>query len=96
MIVEISAVPIGVGKSLSRFVAEVIKLIERRGIRYQLNPMGTILEVNDFRELCDLLEEIDSKLYELGSERNYYVIKIDGAKKRMDDKVKSVIEKLEG
>ncbi len=94
MIVEISAVPIGVGTSLSRFVAEVIKIIEKKGLKHQLNPMGTVLEIDDFDELCELLKEIDTRLHELGSARNYYVVKIDSARKKMDDKVKSVLEKL--
>lgn len=94
MIVEISAVPVGVGQSLSRYVAEVIRILEKRNLKFQLNPMGTVIEIESFSDLGDLLNEIDSKLYELGSSRNYYVIKIDSAKKKMEEKLSSVIEKL--
>jgi uncharacterized protein (TIGR00106 family) len=94
MIVEISAVPVGVGQSVSRYVAEVIRILEKRNLKFQLNPMGTVIEIESFSDLGDLLNEIDSKLYELGSSRNYYVIKIDSAKKKMEEKLSSVIEKL--
>lgn len=94
MIVEISAVPIGVGESLSTYVAEVLKIIKQKGLKHQLTSMGTIVELNDFDELCSLLKEFDKRLTELGSRRNYYVIKIDSKKTTMEDKVKSVIDKI--
>ena len=96
MIVEISAVPIGVGTSLSKYIAKVIEVLEKRGLKFELNPMGTVVEVNSFSELCGLLEEIDRTLLDLGSERNYYVIKVDKKKSggSMEQKVRSVMEKL--
>ena len=94
MIVEISAVPIGVGESLSMYIAEVLKIIKQKGLRYQLTSMGTIIELNDFDELCNLLKEFDKKLTELGSKRNYNVIKIDSKKTTMENKVKSVLDKI--
>ncbi len=93
MIVEISAVPLGF-RSLSKFVAEVIKVIEESGLRYELNPMGTVVEVDSFSQLSELLERIDAKLMEFGSDRNYYVIKIDTKSGKMEEKVRSVVEKL--
>ncbi len=93
MIVEISAVPLGF-RSLSKFVAEVIKVIEKSGLRYELNPMGTVVEVDSFSQLSELLEKIDAKLMEFGSGRNYYVIKIDTKSGKMEEKVRSVVEKL--
>ncbi|MDI9646049.1 MAG: MTH1187 family thiamine-binding protein [Archaeoglobales archaeon] len=93
MIVELSAVPLGY-TSLSKFVAEVLKLIEQCGIKYSLNPMGTVVEVKSFQELSEILEKIDKKLKELGSTRNYYVLKIDTKEVEMEKKVKSVVEKM--
>ncbi len=96
MIVEISVVPIGVGESLSKYVAEVLKILEERGLKYQLTPMGTIVELEEFDELCRLLKDFDSKLFEMGSKRNYYVLKIDNRIKgsSMEYKIKSVLEKM--
>lgn len=58
--------------------------------------MGTILELSSFSELCEILEEINKRLFSLGSPRNYFVLKIDVRKKggKIEDKVRSVLEKI--
>lgn len=96
MIVEISVVPIGVGESLSKFVAEVIKIIEDSGYKYQLTPMGTIVEIENFEELGRLLDRINEDLVIKGVPRIYTVIKADHRVKAtsMEHKVESVMEKL--
>ncbi len=96
MIVELSAVPIGVGESLSKYVAKVLEVIKEYGVKHELHPMGTVMELESFDQLSKLLQEIDRVLFEEGSPRNYFVIKIDHRAKggRMEDKVRSVVEKL--
>ena len=96
MIVEISAVPIGVGESLSGYVARVIEVLRVEGVNYSLGPMGTSFEVESFERLAEILEKIDRTLLEAGSPRNYYVIKIDNRVKggRMADKVEAVERRL--
>ncbi len=96
MIVELSVVPIGVGESLSFYIAKVLEIIKKSGVKYDLNPMGTVFEVEGFSELTKILEKIDEAMIKLGSGRNYYVVKIDRRvrKSSMEQKVKSVIEKL--
>jgi len=44
MIAEFSIIPIGAGVSTSAEVAKVIKLIDESGLKYKLNPMGTVVE----------------------------------------------------
>ena len=44
MILEFSIVPIGKGESISAEVAAVIEEVERSGVEYRLNPMGTVVE----------------------------------------------------
>ncbi len=96
MIVEISVVPIGVGESLSKYVAEVVKVFKKRGVKHEVTAMGTIFEVDSFSELCEILNEVNEKLFSLNSPRNYFVLKIDVRKKRssMEEKVKSVLDKI--
>ncbi len=98
MIVELSVVPIGVGESLSSYVAKVLEVIKDSGVKYELNPMGTVFEVDSFTELAEILEKIDEVLISSGSRRNYYVVKVDRRLGRgsMEQKVKSVMEKLSG
>ena len=58
MIVEISFVPIGVGTSLSQYIAKVINHIDESGLKYQLTPMGTIIEADWEEYLVSLIIRI--------------------------------------
>jgi len=96
VIVEFVIVPLG-EKSLSRYVAEVIKLLEKKGVKYQLTPMATIIETKTVREAFDIIEEAHELMFNLGAERVSTTIRIDDKRDRerhMEDKVKSVLEKV--
>ena len=96
MIVEISFVPIGVGTSLSRYIAVVIKNIEKSGLKYQLTPMGTIVE-GEWNEISKLIDYSHNLIFEMGIERIITNIKIDyrlDKKYSMQDKVDSVKKKM--
>ncbi|KYC45793.1 MAG: hypothetical protein APG12_00773 [Candidatus Methanofastidiosum methylothiophilum] len=96
MIVEISFVPIGVGTSLSKYIANVIKNIEKSGLKYQLTPMGTIVE-GEWGEISDLIDYSHNLIFEMGIERIITNIKIDyrlDKKYSMQDKLESVRKKM--
>ena len=98
MIVEISFVPIGVGTSLSRYIAKVIKNIEKSGLKYQLTPMGTIVE-GEWNEISNLIDYSHNLIFEMGIERIITNIKIDyrlDKKSSMQDKIDSVKKKMVG
>ncbi len=44
VLLEFAMAPHGQGESLSAHVARILDVIDRSGVRYQLTPMGTILE----------------------------------------------------
>ncbi|WP_457590991.1 MTH1187 family thiamine-binding protein [Geoglobus sp.] len=96
MLVELSVVPVGVGESLSAYVAEVIRIIRARGYRYELSSMGTVIELESYGELGDLLEDINSRLVEMGVGRVYMVVKVDYRVRggSIESKKRSVEEKL--
>jgi uncharacterized protein (TIGR00106 family) len=95
MIVELSVVPIGVGESLSSYVAKAVKVIEKSGLEYRITAMGTILKVNSFEELGKLVDEIIKSLRD-DCPRVYIVVKADERFRdvEIDYKVKSVEDKL--
>lgn len=96
MIVEISFVPIGVGTSLSRYIAKVIKNIEKSGLKYQLTSMGTIVE-GEWNEISNLIDYSHNLIFEMGIERIITNIKIDyrlDKKSSMQDKIDSVKKKM--
>ncbi|HSW46452.1 MAG TPA: MTH1187 family thiamine-binding protein [Phycisphaerae bacterium] len=44
MLLEFSMFPIGQGDSVGDSVARSLEIIDRSGVPYRLNPMGTVLE----------------------------------------------------
>ena len=98
VICEISIVPLGTGTtSLSAYVADCHRILESQSrVRYQLTPMGTILEGNleDILQLAARLHEVP---FERGARRAVMTLKVDDRRDRdasMDAKVQSVQEQL--
>jgi uncharacterized protein (TIGR00106 family) len=95
MLVEFSVVPIGMGESVSQYVAECIKIVEDSGLSYKLNPMGTVVE-GEYDEVMALVKRCHTKITEM-CPRVITTIKIDdrkGAKGAIDKKIQSVERKL--
>ncbi|AEH25011.1 MTH1187 family thiamine-binding protein [Pyrococcus yayanosii] len=96
IIIEFSVVPLG-ELSLSRYVAEIIKLLKEKGVKHQLTPMGTIIEVSSIEEGFKIIAEAHELMFKLGAKRVLTNIKIDDRRDKergMEDKVRSVLEKV--
>jgi uncharacterized protein (TIGR00106 family) len=44
VLLEFSMSPLGKGESVGKYVARSLDIIDRSGIEYRLNPMGTVIE----------------------------------------------------
>ncbi len=75
MLAEFSISPIGKGESLSRYVAECLRIVEESGLEYRINPMGTVVE-GDFDEVMGLISRCHKAIRESCS-RVSTIIKID-------------------
>jgi uncharacterized protein (TIGR00106 family) len=97
---ELSIVPIGTSSTeLSTYVIEALKIIKRaRGIKWQLTPMGTIIETDSLDKLFNLVKQAHESLFKAGARRVSTLIKVDDrrdiAGERMKDKVDSVLGKI--
>jgi len=95
-IMEISVIPIGVGVSVSSYVAECVKIVQQSGLPYSLTPMGTIIE-GDVEQLLLLASKLHKSPFSQSAKRVVTQIKID---ERIDKsvsasyKVNSVISKI--
>ncbi|TAL67031.1 MAG: MTH1187 family thiamine-binding protein [Bacteroidetes bacterium] len=92
VLVEFSMFPTDKGESVSPYVSQVIDLIDKSRITYQLTPMGTILE-GSWDDVFGVITTC-FKILEPQCNRIYSSIKVDfrkGDKSRM----KSKIEKIE-
>jgi len=99
VIVELSVVPLGIDHGFSRYVAKVVKLLEDKGVKYQLTPMGTIIETEELGEALKIIEDAHELMFKEGLKRVYTVVKIDDRRdveRSMEDKVSSVMEKVRG
>ncbi|MCX7987820.1 MAG: MTH1187 family thiamine-binding protein [Thermodesulfovibrio sp.] len=95
MIAQFSIVPLGVGVSVSEYVAKAVKIVDESGLPYRLHAMGTIVE-GDWDEIMELIKKCkDAVLKE--TERIIIDIKIDdrkGHSGRIEGKVLSVERKI--
>ena len=44
VLLEFSMSPLGKGESVSEYVSRSLDIIDKSGVEYRLNPMGTVLE----------------------------------------------------
>ena len=44
VLLEFSMSPLGKGESVSKFVSRSLDIVDKSGVPYRLNPMGTVLE----------------------------------------------------
>ena len=98
-IVAVSIAPVGEGVSVSRHVAEVLRVVrDQHSIRYRLDPMFTTLE-GDLGEIFALIQRMQEAVFAAGALRVGTVIKIDERRDRavrMEEKVAAVEERLAG
>lgn len=86
MIAQFKVVPIGSGESLSKYVAECVRIVDRSGLRYELTPMSTIFE-GDLDQVLDVVKACHVRVREM-ADRVLTSVEID------DRKVQSVERKL--
>ena len=87
--------PVGKGESLSRDVAEAIKVVDESGLPYRIGAMSTTVE-GSWEQLMELLKKCRDKILQ-NCNRIYIIVKIDdrkGATNRLTGKIKSIEEKL--
>jgi uncharacterized protein (TIGR00106 family) len=95
-IAEFTIIPIGVGVSLSKYVAACEGVMEESGLSYELHANGTNLE-GEWEAVMHAIKNCHEKLHEMGVPRISTVIKIGTRTDRtqkMAEKVASVREKL--
>jgi uncharacterized protein (TIGR00106 family) len=90
--------PTDKGDSVSHYVTKIIRHIRRSGYPNQLTAMGTMIETETLQEALALMDE-SYKILEEDCDRVYVTINIDirkGKKGRIESKIRSIEEKLEG
>ena len=98
-VAEITVVPSGVGPSVSEYVARAQQVIDRHAnVRYQLTPMGTILE-GDLDAILEVIRDVHNSTFDDRVQRVLTLVKIDERRDKgisMQGKVDSVKARLAG
>lgn len=95
VLLEFSMSPLGKGESVGQYVARSLDIIDKSGVAYRLNPMGTVLE-GEWNDVFQVVRKCYERMKKNCS-RISCTIKVDyrkGHKGRLDSKVASVEKRL--
>ncbi|RMH57033.1 MAG: thiamine-binding protein [Candidatus Hydrogenedentota bacterium] len=96
VIVDLCVVPIGVGVSLSRYVAECERIIRDSGLTYRLHGYGTNIE-GEWDEVFRVVKACHEAVHRMGVPRISTTIRVGTRTDRAESieaKIRSVEEKL--
>ncbi len=98
VIVDFCIIPIGVGISVSRYVAACEKILADAGLKTSLHANGTNIE-GDWNAVFGAIERCHQVVHDMGTPRIFTTMKVGTRTDRdqtMEEKVMSVEEKLRG
>jgi uncharacterized protein (TIGR00106 family) len=95
VLLEFSMSPLGKGESVGKYVARSLNIVDRAGVKYRLNPMGTVME-GDWDQIFGVVKQCFEAMKK-DCNRISVSIKVDyrkGRRGRLDGKVASVEKRL--
>lgn len=97
-IAAVSIAPVGVGTSVSQYVAAALRVVRAQDrVTYRLDPMFTTLE-GELGDIFALILAMEEAVFAQGAERVGTVVKIDDRRDRavsMEEKVEAVERRLQ-
>jgi uncharacterized protein (TIGR00106 family) len=95
VLLEFSMSPLGKGESVGRYVSRSLDIIDKSGVAYRLNPMGTVLE-GEWNDVFRVVRKCYERMRK-DCNRISCTIKVDyrkGHAGRLESKVASVEKRL--
>jgi uncharacterized protein (TIGR00106 family) len=92
VMLDFCVVPLGVGVSVSAYVAECQRVLVERALPHQMHPYGTVVE-GEWNEVFDALRECHERVHALGAPRISTSLRLGTRTDRdqtMADKLESV------
>ncbi len=96
VIVDLCVVPLGVGVSVSKYVALCQKVLKEAGLKYSLHAYGTNIE-GSYDEVFAAIKACHQQIHAAGAPRITTTIKLGtriDRQQSMADKIRSVEDKL--
>ena len=95
---ELQIAVVGGGNdSLSRYISSAVKALDKKGVQYQVTPMGTAIQAENIGQVLDACKAAHDAVMDMGVNRVVIHITIDHrlkGYKGLDEKVHSVVTKL--
>ena len=98
VMIDLCVVPIDVGTSVSAYVAACQRVLQQAGLEHQMHAYGTNIE-GDWDDVFAAVKRCHEVVHEMGAVRISSSMRIGTRVDReqtMDDKIRSVEEKLNG
>ena len=95
VILDLCVVPMGVGVSVGKYVAECQNVLEEAGLNHQVHAYGTNIE-GDWDDVFAAVKRCHERVHEMGAPRITTSIKVGTRTDReqsMQDKIDSVAKK---
>ncbi len=96
VMLDFCVVPIGVGVSVSAYVAECQRVLSASGLKHQMHAYGTVVE-GEWDEAMAALKQCHERVHAMGAPRITTSIRLGTRTDRaqsMEDKIESVKQKL--
>lgn len=96
VMIDICIVPMGVGVSVSEYVAACQRVLEKSGLSYQMHAYGTNVE-GDWDEVMATVKRCHEAVHEMGAPRITTSMRLGTRVDReqtIEDKIESVKDKL--
>lgn len=98
VMIDICIVPLGVGVSVSDYVAACQKVLQAAGLKHEMHAYGTNVE-GEWDDVMAAVKRCHEVVHEMGAPRITTSMRLGTRTDRaqsMTDKVQSVVKKLEG
>jgi len=95
-IMDLCVVPIGVGLSVSKYIAECEKILKQAGLNTMLHAYGTNIE-GEWDDVFAAIKKCHERVHQMGAPRISSTLRVGTRTDRdqtMEDKIKSVQLKL--
>jgi len=95
VLLEFSMSPLGKGESVGKYVSRSLEIVDKSGVEYRLNPMGTVLE-GEWDAVMDVVRQCYERMRK-DCNRISCTMKVDfrkGKNGRLSGKVASVEKRL--
>ncbi len=96
VMIDLCVVPLGVGVSVSHYVAACQKILQQAGLDHQMHAYGTNIE-GDWDDVLAAVKRCHETLHEMGAPRITSSMRLGTRTDRhqsIDDKINSVNDKL--